>query len=264
MLQLDDVQLYDLSEAGGLLFKDPARLSREARQGAIPSARTETGLGLPAPWVEAACGLKPTDPASLCTYWLARLAPPSGNARRPRRDRERLEATDLLTPAEAARRLCASPIALARLEREGLLPPLRVEDEVRHDAVLVDLMARQDETEGEAAALARAAAAARRAEVRTWARFEYGAPEAPRPPKPWPQTAAASTSPAASPAASTAASTAEEGAPASSASPAPKAFEMPADLLEPLADANEHAKEDEAPRPSTLMEIDGFETVDED
>jgi len=28
MLQLDDVQLYDLSEAGPLLFKDPARLTR--------------------------------------------------------------------------------------------------------------------------------------------------------------------------------------------------------------------------------------------
>ncbi|MDJ0521133.1 MAG: hypothetical protein QNJ90_03565 [Planctomycetota bacterium] len=235
MLHLDDVQLYDLSEAGGLLFKDPARLAREARLRRLPATRVEAGLALPAPWVDAEAGVSDADPIALSTYWLARLAPPSANARRPRRSRESLEAAELLTPAEAARRLCATDAALARLDSDGTVPSLRVDDEVRYDAVLVDLVAREDEGEDVVAE-----AQERRTAVRAWARFEYGADETLPPPVARPRPAA----------------------PAPEPTPldedAPKAFEIPTDLG--LDDIGEL---DEPPGPG-LMEIDGFETVDED
>ncbi len=249
MLQLDDVQLYDLSEAGGLLFKDPARLTREARQQAIPSARLPEGVALPAPWVEAEAGVSNADAISLCSYWLARLAPPSREARRPRRELDRLEAGELIDAAEAARRLCATPSALERLDREGVVPSLRVEDAVRYDAVLVDLVAGEDDGDAEDLGAARAATEARRALVRGWARFEYGVVNLP-PPAPIPVRM-----PTPTPSETTDA----EPALSEPATDAPKAFEIPTDLgLDAIDDMLE-----EAP-PSTLMEIDGFETVDED
>ena len=64
MLHLDDVQLYDLSEAGRLLFKDPARLEREARLRKLPAVTVEQGLALPAPWVDAEAGVSAADPSS--------------------------------------------------------------------------------------------------------------------------------------------------------------------------------------------------------
>jgi len=122
MLHLDDAQLYDLSEAGPLLFKDPVRLGREARIRAIPSARVGPALGLPAPWVDAEAGRSQADAISLATYWLGRLAPPAAGARKPVRSRTKLPVDLLLTPTEAAAALFATQPALERLGREGRLP----------------------------------------------------------------------------------------------------------------------------------------------
>src|SRR5262245_28874804 len=130
MLHLDAAELYDLPEAARLLFADPARLAREARLGKIPSARVGRSLGLPAPWVRAAAGLAPVDEESTRRYWLERLAPPSPSAWRPARPRDRLPATDLLAPAEAARRIFADVARLARMDADGTLPALRVDGEV--------------------------------------------------------------------------------------------------------------------------------------
>ncbi len=247
MLQLDDVQLYDLSEAGGLLFKDPARLTREALLRKVPSTRVEEGLALPAPWVDAEAGISDADPIALSGYWLARLAPPSRTARRPRRSLQQLEATELLDKDEAARRLFATPAALERLDLAGSVPSLRVEDEVRYDAVLVDLIAREDEGED-----VRALAEARRGEVRAWARFEYGAVEA----SPLPTTFGAPAAPTPAPVAPEFPKT----APVEQDPDAPRAFEIPDDLG---LDTIDPVEEGSAPS-SDLMEIDGIETVDED
>ena len=240
MLHLDDVQLYELSEAGPLLFRDPARLAREARIRVIPSARIGPAVGLPAAWVDAASGASDADPESVAMYWLGRLAPPAPGARKPRRTRDRLPAETLLTPDEAAARLFATPAALERLDREGRMPSLRVDGAVHYDAELVARMVDEaDEPD---------AAEARRAEVRAWARFEDATDEAPTAPTPV-TPAAPLTTPVVDE------TTPREDAPRE---PAPGAFEIPADLglddLDPL---------DIEPT-SDLLDIDGFDTVDED
>ncbi len=233
MLQLDAVQLYDLSEAGRLLYRDPARLAREARRQHIPSARVEQEIGLPAPWVDAERGAGPADPEALRVYWLGRLAPPSPDARRPSRARDRLPAESLLEPEEAARRVFATPAALLRMDTEGTLPSLRVDGRVLYDEQLTDLVADDH-----------ADAAARRAEVLAWARFEYETQvEAPVAPPPAFEPVRQPTSTEPGHAAPEAAVTEPTDAPA--------AYEIPADLLgdEP---------------PSRLIDVDGFETIDED
>ncbi len=244
MLHRDATDLYDLPEAGRLLFTDPARLEREARRGRIPYAVVGAEVGLPAPWVEAAAGIAPIDEASSRDYWLARLAPPSPDARRPLRARDRLPATDLLEPGEAARRVFADRPALVRLDAEGVLPALRVDGETRYDATLVDLVAAE-----EVDPAAAAAAAERRALVREWRRYEYatempGTPVLPVPPAPLssetPKPTATDAAAAASPLES---------------APAPKAYEVPTDLLEEAPPT---------PRPpSRLIRTEGHETVDE-
>ena len=240
MLHLDDVQLYVLSEAGPLLFKDPVRLTREARLRAIPAAQVGADLGLPAPWVDAEAGLSDADPISLAGYWLQRLAPPLREARRPVRTPDRLPQSTWLTAEEAASRLFATPPALERLDRDGTLPSLRIDGQIRYDATLVELVAAQDDD-----AAARARAAARRAEIRELARFEYAAaaPARPVPPSTPPPASAPTT--------------------AKPSPEAPRAYELPADLGFTAGGA---ADEDPGawPPPSTLLDVEGFETLDED
>lgn len=173
MYQLDDVQLYDLSEAGRLLYRDPVRLSRQARHRRIPSALSPQGLGLPSAWVDAAAGTRPEDPEALCVQWLARLAPPSPDAARASRPHAALAdavAIDaLLTPEEAAARLLASPAALQRMDEDGRVPSLRIDGARRYDVPLIDLLAAQADGD-EVDPVARDT---RLAEVRALARFQY-------------------------------------------------------------------------------------------
>ena len=242
MLHLDDVQLYELSEAGPLLFRDPARLARLARIRQIPSARVGAAVGLPAAWVDAERGASATDPDSVASYWLGRLAPPAPGARKPRRDRSRLPADGLLTAEETAARLFATAPALERLDREGRMPSLRVDGAVRYDATLVELMAADD--------VDLAALEARRAEVRDWARFEYdAAAEAP---------VVASTPVPLADAPADAPTLPDEQPPLPEA---PAAFEIPEDLglddVTPLEDLGDGTTSD-------LLDIEGFDTVDED
>jgi len=241
MLQLDDIQLYDLSEAGSRLFSDPRRLARLARSRRVPSAEVDGVLGLPVAWVEAESGQSGADPQSLASYWLGRLAPPSAGARRPRRDLECLPKNEWLEAGEATRRLFATPAALKRLEDEGRLPALRIEGCVRYDALLVDLLARSDEDPARGPAIA-----ARRAEVRAWARYEYARPK--HPPAAVPQEAQGAPAP-----------------PAAPTTPAPGAFQIPSDLglsqIEPLSPEVEAPA---APPPSRLIQAEGYESVDED
>ena len=256
MLQLDDVQLYDLSEAGALLFSDPARLARQARLRQVPSARVAQTIGLPAPWVEAQAGRSGADPISLQTYWLERLAPPAADARRPERARTRLPATALLTPEEAARRLCATAPALARLQADGSLPGLRVDGTVCYDEVLVDLVVRADDEPA-----LRAELEARRAEVRDWARFEYRTEIPAETPAP---SAGALPTPKAFAFPTPEPSDTQQ-------TSAPGAYEIPTDLgmddFAPL-DLEEKtpggSRADDAPPPSSLIDVEGFETLDED
>ncbi|MDF1700770.1 MAG: hypothetical protein P1V36_06395 [Planctomycetota bacterium] len=252
MLHLDDVQLYDLSEAGPLLFKDPARLTREARIRVIPATRVGSALALPAPWVEAEAGRSDADPISLATYWLGRLAPAAPGARKPRRARSKLPAEGLLTAEEAAAQLFATAPALERLDREGRMPSLRVDDAVRYDAELVALMAAEPENAE--------AAEARRTDVRAWARYEYEtARTAPAPaPHPLEPLAGAPADAPTLPDTPTQPDTpSPDGGHAAPESPAedvagPGAYEIPKDLGfddEPASD---------------LLDIEGFDTVDED
>jgi hypothetical protein len=231
MLQLDATQLYDLSEAGRLLCRDPVRLAREAKLRQIPSARVERRVGLPIPWVDAEAGESASDPESLRTYWLARLEPPSPDARRPLRDRARLPAADLLEPAETAAAIFATPAALRRLSAEGTLPALRVDGRACYDAELIALFAAGD-----------SAAEARRSEVAGWARFEYATDATSAPPAP-PREADRPTA-------------AETTGPVDDPGPGPGAYEIPADLdLEGI---------DPMPQGPRLIEAEGFETVDEE
>jgi len=108
---------------------------------------------------------------------------------------------------------------------------MRIDGDVRYDKRLVDLMAA--EADGPEAA---SATEARRAEVRAWARFEYATTLEESPAPAAPPTVFTETSPKP---AEDSAETAPTEAPEEEA---PRAYEMPSDLLE----------------------IDGFETLDED
>jgi hypothetical protein len=232
MLKVDAIDLYDLSEAGRLLFRDPARLAREARLRKIPSTRVGGVLALPAPWVDAESGKVPVDAESLRDYWLTRLAPPSPDGHRAKRERDRLPEVTLIGRAEAARRLFVDAKGLVRLATDQTVPAVRVDGEPMYDEALVDLVARASGGEELSAELE-----ARQTLVLAWARFDYVTevelptnrvaeilPDEPAAPPP---------------------------------TPAPGAFEIPADLgldeIAPMEDA-----------PSTLADADGFRTVDED
>jgi hypothetical protein len=234
MLRADATELYDLAEAGALLFADPARLRRLSEARRIPAAWVEEGLGLPVPWVEAEAGRSPEDPDALARYWLERLAPPAPEARRPVRDRASLAGLDLLTPSEAAARVCADPAALARMGSEGTLPALRVDGESRFDAALVALVAAEDGTPEAAAA-----ADLRRSAVARLARFEYatGLSQGARPP-----------------------ATARREAPPAAAAVAPRAWTLPEDLVGPPAPPAGPPAEG----PGRLIEAAGFEVAEED
>ena len=169
MYQLDDVQLYDLSEAGRLLFRDPVRLAREARARKIPSALIPEGLGLPVPWVDALAGTRPEDPEAARYVWLRRLAPPSPDAHRASRPREALPMQATIPAASAAERLLATPAALERMDGTGELPSLRVDGSRHYDPVLVELLA--SVAAGDDVDLTKLER--RRAECRALARFEY-------------------------------------------------------------------------------------------
>lgn len=179
MHHLDDVQLYDLSEAGRLLYRDPVRLIREARHRRVPSARIPSegpeGLGFPAAWVDAMAGTRAEDPEALREKWLARLAPPSPDAHRAARSREDLPVDTLLTPDEAARHLCASVAALQRLDEAGVVPSLRVDGARHYDAEIIEALARRAAGES----VDEESLAARHAQLRSWIRFEYRSAEAP-------------------------------------------------------------------------------------
>jgi hypothetical protein len=241
MFKLDAIDLLDLSEAGALLLRDPARLRREIRLGRVPAARVAGQVAIPLPWAESAAGIAPTDEPSVRTYWLARLAPPSATGHRPLRERGHLEVGELLDADEVARRLCAHPAVLPRLMTEGTLPALKIDGTLRFDAVLVDLLARAGDGEDVAAALAE-----RHALISDQARFDYETGEG----------SAATPSVERPPARSLLDESPPEGAlrvPRPTALPdTAKAYELPADLLSGIEP------------PSTLIEADGFETIDED
>ncbi len=245
MFKLDAIDLLDLSEAGALLLRDPARLEREIRLGRVPAARVAGQVAIPVPWAESAAGIAPTDEASVRTYWLTRLAPPSASGHRPLRERARLDVGELLESEEVARRLHAHPSVLPRLMSEGTLPALKVDGTLRFDEVLVDLLARAGDGEDVATALA-----ARHALISDQARFDYETGEG----------SGATPTVRPEPAALSEAAPPAEGAlrvprPAPLPTPSPggvKAYELPKDLLTGIEP------------PSTLIEADGFETVDED
>jgi hypothetical protein len=235
MLRSDSTELYDLPEAGALLYADPVRLLRLARGRRIPSAWVEGGLGLPVAWVEAEAGRSAQDAEALARYWLERLAPASGSARRPARDLTALGNAALLAPAEAAAALFADDAALARLEGDGTLPPLRVDGTVRHDARLAERVAAED-GDPEAARMA----AERRAEVERLARFEYVTDLD---------------------AGATAAGGGDRPAPARAVAVAPRAWTLPADLERAHGDGEAAAGDGPAPR---LIEAPGYEVESED
>jgi hypothetical protein len=241
MLPLDATELYDLPEAARLLFADPARLRRWARQKRVPICRRPEGDGVPRAWVDAETGRVPTDAEAIRRYWLERLAPPSPEAQRAQEDRERLPADRLLDPEAAAREVYADRVRLRRLAEDGTLPALLVDGEVAYDAQLVELAAGAGD--GSASDLA-----ARREEVARWSRLAYvtglhaGAAPPPAIAKP---------------------------APRESTAVAPHAWRLPDDLgaedaPEPDGDAEREAAETDTPEGRRLLEADGFETVDED
>ncbi len=235
MLPLDATELYDLPEAGRLLFADPARLRRWARQQRVPLYRGPGGDALPRAWVDAETGRTPTDADGLRRYWLERLAPPSPEAQRAQEDRERLPSERLLGESEAARSLFADAARLRRMAKEGSLPPLLVDGRVTYDGDLVQLAA-----EG-------ASLEARRAEVAAWGRFAYvtglhaGAEPPPAIAKP---------------------------APAEAVAVAPHAWRIPKDVAEIHAPEIQalpaSTPEEDPPAKGRLLEADGFETIDED
>ena len=181
MYHLDDVQLYDLSQASRLLYRDPVRLAREARLRRIPSTRVPGGaLGLPTAWVDAEAGTRPQDPAALCRVWLQRLAPPSPDAHRATKPRDDLPVSDLLSADDAARRLFASPAALARMDRDAIAPSLRVDGRRCYDATLIDMLAQR----GQGGIVDAVALQARREQVLAWTRYEYRTAPAPADPRP--------------------------------------------------------------------------------
>ncbi|MDJ0975600.1 MAG: hypothetical protein QNJ98_14150 [Planctomycetota bacterium] len=240
MLKSDAIDLFDLSEAGRLLFRDPVRLAREARLRRVPATWIGDALAFPVAWVEAEAGVSAVDPEALRSYWLERLAPPSPDARRAVRERERLPATALLPAAEAARRIFADPRALRRLDQDGTLPSVRVDGVPHYDEVLTALVAKRGEGEDVDDALR-----ARTAQVRDWARFEYATvarregdrtvPVEPR---------------------------FGSGTPAASDAPSEvRAFEIPSDLgLDTIAPLPPESDEP----PPRIIEADGFDVVDED
>jgi len=174
----DAPQLYDLPEAGRLLFKDPVRLERDIRRGRAPGTFRAGAWRLPAAWVTAASGHSEADAEALTLYWRTVLAPPSPDARRAERDAAALGGRSLIDAPEAARRLCVDARALDRLDREGVVPSLRVDGERRYDEVLVALEARAREGVDVGEELD-----GRRRDVESLRRHEYvsaPAPEAPR------------------------------------------------------------------------------------
>jgi hypothetical protein len=199
--QRDAAGLYDLPDAARRLFRSPRRLEREVRRGRAPGGLREGRWVVPVAWVEAEAGASGADAEALATFWRARLAPPSPDAHRARRPLEALGGRPLLAADEAARRLCLSPAALDRLDREGSVPSLRVDGTRRYDAALVDALASGEASDADLAA--------HRSELETLRRHEYeSAPVAP--------------------VASLAASPEDARAPA--APEAPRAYEMPRDL----------------------------------
>jgi hypothetical protein len=133
----------------------------------------------------------------------------------------------VLEPAETARLLTADARALQRLEAEGLLPAFRVDGQVRFDAALAGLVLEGDE----------GAAAARRAEVRSLARYEYvtGLAEGRLPP-----------------------GGTDRPAPPAALAAAPRAWSLPADLPEPPPPGDALAGEQD------LIRSDDVEVRDED
>ncbi|MHC5011188.1 MAG: hypothetical protein ACYTG6_09590 [Planctomycetota bacterium] len=239
MLHLDAGDLYDLSEAGRLLFADPERLRRWIRQHRIPGTEVDGELALPAAWVDAAAGRSPSDAETLKRYWLDRLAPAAPEARRPRKDTDALGDARLLTEDEAGRALFADPVRLRRLGTEGVLPSLLVDGRPRYDARLVQDMAEASEGRETPAAVAQ-----RRDIVRHLSRYEYvsdletDAPVRAVPTPPAKEEAVAA---------------------------APRAWSIPSDIRalasEPIAEEGETDGDESGSR---LIRTEGFETADED
>jgi len=255
MLKLDAIDLLDLSEAGEMLLRDPARLRRQIRTRQIPAAMVLGTWGVPLPWAEAAAGIAPVDESSLRTYWLERLAPPSTEAHRVRRPVSSLDDPALLTEEEAAYDLCADPKAIARLTQDRTLPALRIDGKRRYDAELVMLLGRRSAGEDVGTAFD-----ARLQHVLELARFEYTSEELPAPvrftPRPAPKKAPPA-GPIVVPAPPESSSPEEEAQTEAETLPAAaKAWEMPDDLKLPDTNPIE-------PGPSKLLDADGFEAVDE-
>lgn len=243
MLKSDAIDLFDLSEAGRLLFRDPARLAREARLRQIPATWVGERLALPVAWVEAEAGIQPVDPEAVRSYWIERLAPPSPDAHRATRERERLPVEELLTARDAARRVHADPLALRRLDLEGTLPSVRVDGVPHYDAQLTALVAEAEESTAEERR-------ARTAQVRGWARFEYVTVT---PPGQTPRTPNS--------AGGAARFEVAESAPGEARVAEPGAFEIPTGLeLDQIAPLESGPLDP----PSRLIEADGFDVVDED
>jgi len=238
MLPLDDAALYDLSDAGRLLFCDAHWLRRRARRRLVPSTWRREQMVLPRDWVEAEAGIAPLDAEALRDYWLSRLAPPAPSAARPRRDRRHLPCEEVLPAGEAARRVTADPLRLEALDAEGVLPALRVDGRTAYDAALVALVCREDEDED-----AGRRADARRAAVKAWACYEYVTDlDEGRPPPP----------------------AATRAAPAQATAAAPHAWHLPDDLAAPPPEATTEPAGSTGGEPPHLIEADGFETVDEE
>lgn len=254
MRHLDATELYDLSEAGKALLRDPARLRREIRLGRIPAVWLPDGAeaaswALPVAWVDAESGESALDPEALRTYWLERFQPPSAAGARPAKAREAVEGRALLPREEAARRLFCDAKALLRLERDGTLVTLRIEDEVRHDEALVDALA------GEA--VDPATLDAMRAELKELARFDYvQADDAAPVSVPWRK-------PDPKPADAQAPRSRPEAA-------APRAYQIPDALFEAGEAAEGGSAETEPtrregpPQGDGLIQADGYDVIDEE